>query len=43
MKLMKLKLQSPSLAQAYSNVLGGAPAMRSQGHNFCKIYKNKIF
>jgi hypothetical protein len=42
-KIMKLKLKGPSLAQAPSKALGGALAMRSQGRMFCSIFKGKTF
>ena len=42
-KIMKLKLQGPSLSRAPSKALGGALAMRSQGRMFCNIFKGKTF
>jgi len=38
-KLMKLKLQEPSLAQAPSKALGGALAMCSHGDMFLQTMK----
>jgi hypothetical protein len=42
-KIMKLKLQGPSLARAPSKALEGALTMRSQGRRFYNIFKGKTF
>ena len=42
-KIMKLKLQGPSLVRAPSKALGGVLAMRSRGCMFCNIFKGKTF